>query len=83
MPETLPETGLRAYVIELAAKHNVTYVETAGDRLANTFTRLSGDKVAQDDIADLLLALMRAQVIDGAARLQLHHRYLKERAGRR
>lgn len=77
----IPRTGLAAYILGLAAKHNVVYVSTRADQLAETITRLSGDDVVPDGIEDSLVALKRANVIDGETMVHLLGNYLDEKRG--
>lgn len=81
MPMPLPPASgpTMRQIYALAKEHGIQYVETDSDRFAVLATELSGDTVKPDEVADLLLALMRANVIDGPTRLRLHLRYLKER----
>ena len=76
----LPTADIGDYIRELANRHDVTYVMTHGDRLANTFARLSDDDVELDEVVLLLIALERAGVIPSEAVVPLHIRYLPERA---
>lgn len=69
------------HILDLARKHNVSYVEIPSDRLANTLTRLSDDEVHLDSIELLLIALQRANILDGATSLSLHAEYLREKHG--
>lgn len=75
--------NVREYIIELARKHNVKYVETDTDRLANMITRLSDDDVEMDDVELLLIALERAGVIGGEYVVPLHVKYLREKLNNR
>lgn len=79
LPRVTPPGPTEQHIRALVAEHGVKYVETASDRFAVLATELSGDAVQSDEVADLLLALMRANVIDGPTRLRLHFRYLNER----
>lgn len=75
---TIPTTGLKEYVVELARRYGVTYVETPHDELADVITRLSGDEVTTDATEDLIVELKRANVIDGPTMVSLLGNYLDE-----
>lgn len=75
----LPASGLRDYILSLAAAHGVSYAETSTDRLASTITRLADDEVQLDEIEQLLIALERAGVVESATVVPLHVHYLREK----
>ncbi len=50
---------------ELAAQHGVAVQRTALGDWADHATRLSGDDGVLDGVGELLLALRRAQAVDG------------------
>ena len=75
---TLPTTGLRAYVMDLAKQNGVVYQKTNLDELAEVITRLSDDEVKTDDVQDTLLALLRAGVLNKGEWMQLLINYLRE-----
>ncbi|MEI6068709.1 MAG: hypothetical protein WCP96_15310 [Methylococcaceae bacterium] len=75
---TIPTAGLREYIIEIARRYGVSYVRTPSDDLAEVITRLSGDEVASDETKDLIVALRRANVIDGPTMVSLLGSYLDE-----
>lgn len=75
----IPATGLAEYITELALLHGVVYVKTPTDELAKVYTRLSDDEVEQDDVSDLLMALLRAGVINKDDWMELLHRHLREK----
>lgn len=79
----LPNSGLAEYITELARHHGVAYVKTPTDELAEVFSRLSDDEVEQDDVSDLLIALLRAGAIDKEDWMELLHRHLLERVSKR
>jgi hypothetical protein len=74
----IPTSGLRQYILDLAKQHNVAYVRTYGDELADVITKLSGDDVEADDIQLLVRALSRAGVISGKDMVTLLVNYLRE-----
>lgn len=76
---TIPTAGLREYIIEIARRYGVSYVRTPSDDLAEVISRLSGDEVASDETKDLIVALRRANVIDGPTMVSLLGSYLDEK----
>lgn len=68
-------------IMSLALKHNVTYVKTAHDVLADTITGLAGDNVKLDPVEKTLLALGRAGVISPERVVPLQFSYLREKMG--
>jgi len=78
----IPVIGLEKYITDLAKKHDVTYVRTFYDELADTITRLSDDEVEQDDIQRLLITLKRKGVLSGKDSLSLLVNYLREKFGK-
>lgn len=64
---------------ELAARHGVTVQRTALDDWADDAPRLSGDDGVVDEVGELVIALRRAQAVDGIELTRLHSRYLDER----
>ncbi len=80
----IPTSGLAKFVADLARKHGVKPTRTPNDALAEVITQLSDDVVITDDTEDLIVALKRANVIDGGAMVALLGNYLDEKAaGRR
>lgn len=75
---SIPESGVKQFIIDLAATHNVIYTRTNLDQLAETVTELSGDTVHSDSIQDLLVALKRSEKITGQYMVELLIRYLRE-----
>lgn len=75
----IPNTNLRAYILELAERHGVDYTQTADDELAEIITRLSDDHVELDDVELLLIALERAGVLSSNSIVPLHINYLREK----
>ena len=64
---------------ELAARYGVAVQRTALDDWADDATRLSGDDGVVDEVGELVVALRRAQAVDGIELTRLHSRYLDER----
>ncbi len=67
---------IKNYIQHLADAHNVTYISTPVDALADHITALADDVVQNDDTKDLLVALKRAHVISGAQMNTLLVQYL-------
>lgn len=76
---TTPTTGVAKFIDELARQHNVHYVRTCDDALADVITRLADDEVITDDTEDAIVALKRAHVIDADTMVALLGRYLDEK----
>jgi hypothetical protein len=76
--QDIPKTGLRAFIAELARRHGVEYVRTGSGALAHVITKLADDEVVPDETEKLVIALRRANVIDGAAMRVMLSRYLDE-----
>ena len=74
----LPMTGLSAYIADLAKRHGVAYVKTGSSALAQVITRLAGDDGNPDETEKLVIALRRANVIDGKTMVTLLSRYFGE-----
>jgi hypothetical protein len=75
----IPTVGLAAFVADLAKRNGVVYQHTGITALAQAITRLSGDEGAPDPTERLIIALRRADVIDGKTMLTLQGRYLDEK----
>ena len=67
-----------AYVDKLARQHGVKPARGPLDEAAATITRLSGDEVASDHTEDLIVALKREGIIDGARMVSLLGAHLDE-----
>lgn len=74
----IPTSGIRQFIIDLAKQHNVKYVTTGDDLIANVVTRLSDDDVVMDEVELLLIALERAGVVASKDVMLLHFNYLRE-----
>ena len=77
---TKPTTSVASEVRKLAKTHNVTAERDSISRLAQTFTRLSGDDVVLDSIEQLLVNLRRKGVMSTSEILALQVRYLSEKS---
>ena len=77
-PTDIPTTGLKAYIADLAKRHDVVYVTTGGSALAQVITRLAGDDGNPDETEKLVYALRRANVINGPTAVALLGRYFDE-----
>lgn len=75
----LPNKGVGEYIHNLAAQHNIGYIMTVGDSIANAFTRLSDDDLEMDEVELLLIALERAGVVQECDVIPLHINYLREK----
>ena len=75
----IPIRGLAKYIGDLAHRHNVRYVRTPEDAMADVITRLADDDVVMDDVELMILALERAGVIASADVVPLHVNYLREK----
>jgi len=79
IPQTdIPVTGLSDYVANLAQRHGVAYVKTGSSALAEVITRLASDDVKPDETEKLVIALRRANVINGQIMVTLLGRYFDE-----
>lgn len=74
----IPQTGLKKYIANLARQHNVRYVETKSSQLAKVITHLSDDEIKSDNTEKLVVALRKAEVINGSEMLVLLGRHLDE-----
>ena len=72
----MTKNAIQNYIQHLANTHNVTYVHTPVDALADHITALADDVVQNDDTKNLLVALKRAQVISGRQMNSLLVQYL-------
>lgn len=73
-----PVSNVSSYVDCIAKQHGVSCLRTPSDELADVITRLSGDEVTTDATEDLIVALKRANVIDGPTMISLLGSYLDE-----
>jgi hypothetical protein len=74
----LIKTTARDEILDLAKRHGIIYEETALDRFAKKAAELSDAEATLDDIDHMLVALRRANILDGTTATQLHIRYLNE-----
>ncbi|WP_230384453.1 hypothetical protein [Pseudomonas putida] len=72
----IPKSGIAEFVEKLAAEHGVTGEMDRIDRIASTFTRLSGDDVELDRIERLLVSLGRKGILDQEEVFLLVEQYL-------
>lgn len=80
MPDLIvPTTGIAAFVQNLARQHNVRYIRSPADELADVATRLAGDQVKTDEIEDLIVELRRSKVINSETMVALLGNYLEEK----
>ena len=71
---------MKNHIVNLANQHDIKYVRTSLSEMAKIITELSDDKVVQDDVERLVIALRKAEVISSEEMLLLLHGYLKELA---
>jgi hypothetical protein len=78
----IPPGNVGPLILDLAARHDVSYVETESDREADVHTRLSdaGEPVL-DGVELALIALRRANVIDTEQHLDLQAAYIRNDLG--
>lgn len=76
--EDIPQVGVGTFIADLAMRSGVEYVRTGSSALAEVVTRLAGDDVKPDETEKLLIALRRANVIDGRTMVTLLGRYFDE-----
>ena len=74
----IPMTGLSAYIADQAQRHGIRYIKTGSSALAEVITRVTGDDVEPDETEKLVIALRRANVIDGRTMVSLLGRYFDE-----
>lgn len=77
-PDLLPTQRVSEFVRSLAQRSRVAYTRTALDDWAEAVTRASGDDVRLDETGNLLVALKRKKLIDGAQMARLLSSHLKE-----
>jgi hypothetical protein len=75
---TIPKTGLKQFIADLADAHGVSYVRDGYAEIAAVITRLSGDDVEPDETEKRVIALKRAGVIDGRVMVALLGSYFDE-----
>ncbi len=75
---TIDHEDVTDYVATLAQRHGVVYAKTGNDALAEVITHLADDDVRTDETENLLVALKRANVIDGKTMVDLLGRHLDE-----
>ena len=77
----IPRGPVGPFIQALAARHGVAYVETASDRQAADFARLSDCAVELDQNERLVTALLRSGVITRAEHDDLHDAYIRNDLG--
>ena len=78
-PLSIPKTNVAQFVIGLAKKYKISYQLSPLDIFGNAVTRLSDDRVIQDDVRDLIIALKRAGKISARELITLNTNYLHEK----
>ena len=72
VPDTINEHNVKQYVASIAQRHGVSSERTGTDALADLITHLSDDDVRPNsETENLIVALRRANVIDGPAMIAL------------
>lgn len=74
----LPTSNFRQFILDLAARNNITHTRTICDEWAEAVTRISGDDVHTDEIDDLLVAMKKAGVVSAEEMLQLLIGYMRD-----
>ena len=77
----IPRCPVGPFIQALAARHGSTYVETASDRQAADFARLSDCAVELDHNERLLTALLRSGFISESEHDDLHDAYIRNDLG--
>jgi hypothetical protein len=81
--QEIPTVDLSEFIVELAKRHDIVYVRTGNDALAEFISRLFDDDVKPDETENLVIALRRANVIDGPTMVMLLGRYFDESRSRK
>ena len=71
-------TPVRDTIHALARRHNVVYLKTTTDVLADHYARLSDSETHLDETECLITALERNGILDRDQGLKLHSQYLDE-----
>jgi Ran GTPase-activating protein (RanGAP) involved in mRNA processing and transport len=79
MLKDIPTKGVAEFIRGLAKQHNVVYLKTSYDDLAEAITRLSDDDVVMDEVENLIIALERAGILPSEQVVPLHVNYLREK----
>jgi hypothetical protein len=66
------------FIRELARRHGVAYQPSLLDDFATNASRLSDAEAPEDNIADLMVALQRAGVVDSKQAIDLLGEYLRQ-----
>jgi hypothetical protein len=77
--QQVPLVGVRSYIASLAKRYGVSCVRTGSDALADVISHLADDEITTDETEDMIVALRRANVIDGPTTVLLLGRYLDEK----
>jgi hypothetical protein len=76
---TIPENNIAQFVENLAKEHNLVYVRTPLDDLAEKFTELSGDDIKPDLTEKRIIMLKKNNVIDTRQMMRLISLYFDEK----
>ena len=71
-------TRMPTYIVDLAKRHDVGDAKTASGALAQVMPRLAGDDANPDETEQLVIALRRANVINGPTAVALLGHYFDE-----
>jgi Glu-tRNA(Gln) amidotransferase subunit E-like FAD-binding protein len=65
--ESISGSTIKSQIVDLAERAGVRYQRLPDDELAEVVTRLSDGDVVADEIEDLVVAMKRADAINGGA----------------
>jgi hypothetical protein len=71
-------TETEQFILSLADRYQVRYVETETDIMAHHMSRLADNTVVLDDVEKMLIALQRAGHVSRAELVCLQAQYLRE-----
>ncbi|RSZ60448.1 hypothetical protein HF313_19845 [Massilia atriviolacea] len=75
----IPQKNVAMYICAVARQHNIQYERSRLDDWVEAVTRASGDDVQLDATGQILVALFKAKVINGAQMSRLMTNYLFEK----
>jgi hypothetical protein len=73
-----PQRSAEETIRQIAAEHNLVYVHDGYAQLAHDIDQVFGDGVQLDEVQQLIVAIGRANIMDGQELTVLHARYLQE-----
>jgi ACT domain-containing protein len=77
--ESISVSTIRSHIVDLAERAGVRYQRLPDDVLAEVVARLFDGDVVADGIEDLVVAMKRADAINGAEMVELLGQYLNEK----